>query len=141
MIIAICILVCLVVGLFVYSAIQRKKVKNLTELTKHLHACLRQNEVMLDIRYSVDTYAMSKCGDDYMRHLCNEMTNKLSREISERMIEKLWPEVKRRMIQRRDLFYTSPLNLERIIRVGVPLYRVDVENLYLNADNIGGIFQ
>lgn len=140
------VLIGIIIALIVVSVLfyrQNNKSKKIAEMltseNEELRSYLRQNEVMIEVRYSVDTYAMEKGKDEYMKYLSEAITRKLAFTIADRMKEKLWGEIKKRIVQRKSLFYCSPLNLEQIILVRVPLYRADVENMYLNADNIGGI--
>lgn len=146
MITTLSVLIGIIISLIVVTIILLKQnnknekiAKILTEENEVLRSYLRQNEVMLDVRFSVDTYAMEKDNINYMKHLSEMFARKLAFAIADKMKEKLWAEIKKRIIQRKSLFYCSPLNLEQIILVRVPLYRADVENMYLNSDNIGGI--
>lgn len=140
------VLIGIIIALIVVSILfyrQNNKSKKIAEMltseNERLRSYLRQNEVMLDVRFSVDTYAMENGKESYMECLSEKITRNLAFAIADRMKEKLWGEIKKRIVQRKSLFYCSPLNLEQIILVRVPLYRADVENMYLNADNIGGI--
>lgn len=100
---------------------------------------LRQNEKMVAFRFSVDTYALEKEHVQYMEHLSEVFARKFAFAIADEIKNSLWNEVKKRMAKRKGLFICSPVNLEQIIDVRVPLYRADVENMYLNGENIGGI--
>ena len=146
MITTLSVLIGIIISLIVVTIILLKQnnknekiAKILTEENEALRSYLRQNEVMLDVRFSVDTYAMEKDNINYMNHLSEMFARKLAFAIADKMKEKLWAEIKKRIIQRKSLFYCSPFNLEQIILVRVPLYRADVENMYLNSDNIGDI--
>lgn len=116
-----------------------KKLVELQEEFENLQLYLRQNEKIISIRFSVDTYAMEKEPVQYMDHLSEVMARKLAFAISNEIKNSLWNEIKKRMAKRKGLFICSPVNLEQIIDVRVPLYRADVENMYLNGENIGGI--
>jgi hypothetical protein len=146
MITTLSVLIGIIISLIVVTIILLKQnnknekiAKILTEENETLRSYLRQNEYMLDVRFSVDTYAMEKDNINYMKNLSEMFARNLAFAIADKMWEKLWAEIKKRIIQRKSLFYCSPLNLEQIILVRVPLYRADVENMYLNSDNIGGI--
>lgn len=116
-----------------------KKLVELQEDFENLRLYLRQNEKIISIRFSVDTYAMEKEPVQYMESLSEVMARKLAFAISNEIKGSLWNEIKKRMAKRKGLFICSPVNLEQIIDVRVPLYRADVENMYLNGENIGGI--
>lgn len=116
-----------------------KKFVELQEEFENLQLYLRQNEKIISIRFSVDTYAMEKEPVQYMESLSEVMARKLAFSISNEIKDSLWNEIKKRMAKRKGLYICSPVNLEQIIDVRVPLYRADVENLYLNGENIGGI--
>lgn len=116
-----------------------KKLVKLQEEFENLQLYLRQNEKIIAVRFSVDTYAMEKEPVQYMESLSEVMARKLAFAISNEIKDSLWNEIKKRMAKRKGLFICSPVNLEQIIDVRVPLYRADVENMYLNSENIGGI--
>lgn len=116
-----------------------KKLVELQEEFENLKLYLRQNEKIISIRFSVDTYALEKEPVQYMESLSEVMARKLAFAISNEIKDSLWNEIKKRMEKRKGLFICSPVNLEQIIDVRVPLYRADVENMYLNGENIGGI--
>ena len=116
-----------------------KKLVELQEAFENLKLYLRQNEKIISVRFSVDTYALEKEPVQYMDSLSEVMARKLAFAISNEINDSLWNEIKKRMAKRKGLFICSPVNLEQIIDVRVPLYRADVENMYLNGENIGGI--
>lgn len=116
-----------------------KKLVKLQEEFENLQFYLRQNEKMVAIKFSVDTYALEKEPVQYMESLSEVMARKLAFAIADEMKGRLWLEIKKRMAERKGMFICSPVNLEQIIDVRVPLYRADVENMYLNCENIGGI--
>lgn len=116
-----------------------KKLVELQEEFENLQLYLRQNEKIIAVRFSVDTYALEKEPVKYMESLSEVMARKLAFAISNEIKDSLWNEIKKRMAKRKGLFICSPVNLEQIIDVSVPLYRADVENMYLNGENIGGI--
>lgn len=116
-----------------------KKLVKLQEEFENLQLYLRQNEKIISVRFSVDTYALEKEHVQYMESLSEVMARKLAFAISNEIKGSLWNEIKKRMAKRKGLFFCSPVNLEQIIDVRVPLYRADVENMYLNGENIGGI--
>ena len=116
-----------------------KKFVELQEEFENLKLYLRQNEKIIAVRFSVDTYALEKEPVQYMESLSEVMARKLAFAISNEIKDSLWNEIKKRMAKRKGLFIYSPVNLEQIIDVRVPLYRADVENMYLNGENIGGI--
>ena len=116
-----------------------KKLVKLQEDFENLRLFLRQNEKVIGIKFSVDTYAMEKDAVHYMESLSVSIARKLAYAITNEIKDSLWNEIKKRMAKRKGLFICSPLNLEQIIDVRVPLYRADVENMYLNGENIGCI--
>lgn len=116
-----------------------KKLLKLQEEFENLQLYLRQNEKIIAVRFSVDTYALEKEPVQYMESLSEVMARKLAFAISNEIKNSLWNEIKKRMAKRKGLFICSPVNLEQIIDVRVPLYRADVKNMYLNGENIGGI--
>lgn len=116
-----------------------KKLVELQQEFENLQLYLRQNEKIIAVRFSVDTYALEKEPVQYMESLSEVMARKLALAISNEIKDSLWNEIKKRMAKRKGLFICSPVNLEQKIDVRVPLYRADVENMYLNGENIGGI--
>lgn len=128
--------VCFVAAL-IYVYRLKGRIANLIAQIEWLDARTKPATEMIAIRHSIDTYAMAKqYRFDYLNQILEVMIRKLANEITRRLHDRLYTELRKRILSHKEIFFCSPINLEYLMDISIPVYRVDWETIYLNGERV-----
>lgn len=128
--------VCLVAALIYVGALM-SRISRLNKHIKWLDARTKPATEMVAIKQSIDTYAMAKqYRFDYLNQILEVMIRKFANEITLRLHDRLYTELRKRVLSHKEIFFYSPINLEYLMDISIPVYRIDWDTIYLNGERV-----
>lgn len=128
--------VCFVAALICVYRLKRR-IANLIAQIKWLDARTKSNTEMIAIKQSIDTYAMAKqYRFDYLNQILEVITRKLADEITRHLYDRLYTELRKRVLSHKEIFFCSLINREYLMDIGIPVYRIDWDTIYINGERV-----